>query len=394
LQKSNYFVRIAAINLFTRSIYQNLNISNFHMLEKNLMTFQNTGGRKTFRILASVFLLTICTITARAHVKWFFDYDVTKPPTPIGEVLDGTFVKLFLVSVAACYLFFLVDRYIYEEGILAEFDKKLKLFDRAADYIMRAAAGVFFLALFGWWAFGMGQSFYLTPELKTASPIVPWIHLLMALAVVSRYTSFLTGLGVFALYVAAAFDYGIFHMLDYMIFLGIGFYLTVSQTKNKNLLKSGFIVLFACTGLTLIWAAVEKFAYSHWTIAVLEDRPHMLMGMSAPVFMKVSGFIEFFVTFILLGAVSVVGRLISLCFMSVFVLAVFEFGTLDAVGHLMIVAILWVLVVRGPTDARNMLVLPDKSLFTEAYFMTGLYFLAFVMIFILYYGIHFYAYGS
>ncbi|HMS42618.1 MAG TPA: LemA family protein, partial [Pyrinomonadaceae bacterium] len=69
-------------------------------------------------------------------------------------------------------------------------------------------------------------------------------------------------------------------------------------------------------------------------------------------------------------------------------------GTLDAVGHLMIVAILWVLIVRGPTDARNMLVLPDKSLFTEAYFMTGLYFLAFVMIFILYYGIHFYAYGS
>ena len=118
------------------------------------------------------------------------------------------------------------------------------------------------------------------------------------------------------------------------------------------------------------------------------------MGMSPPIFMKVSGFIEFFVTFILLGAVSVVGRLISLGFMSIFVLAVFEFGTLDAVGHLMIVAILWVLIVRGPTDARNMLVLPDKSLFTEAYFMTGLYFLAFVMVFILYYGIHHLAYGT
>lgn len=49
---------------------------------------------------------------------------------------------------------------------------------------------------------------------------------------------------------------------------------------------------------------------------------------------------------------------------------------------------------RGPTDARYMLVLPDKSLFTEAYFMTGLYFLAFVMIFILYYGIHYLAFGS
>ena len=351
-------------------------------------------SQKPFQIFTSFFLLTFCTIAANAHVKWFFDYDVTKPPTPIGEVLDGTFVKLFLISVACCYVFFLVDRYIYEEGILAEFDKKLKLFDNAANYIMRAAAGVFFLSLFGWWALGYGQSFYLTPELKTDSPIIPWIHLIMAFAVISRFTVFITGLGVFFLFIAAGFQYGIFHMLDYLIFLGIGFYLTVSQTKVKGLLKASFIALFACSGLTLIWAAVEKFAYADWTIAVLADKPNITMGMSPQMFMKVSGFIEFFVTFILLGAVSVVGRLISLVFMSVFVLAVFEFGMVDAVGHLMIVAILWVLIVRGPTDARNMLVLPDKSLFTEAYFMTGLYFLAFVMIFILYYGIHYLAYGS
>ncbi|MBK8809574.1 MAG: hypothetical protein IPN69_02450 [Acidobacteria bacterium] len=352
-----------------------------------------TLQRKTsFPLLGLLF--AVSAVAAEAHVKWFFDYDVTKPPTPIGEVIDGTFVKMFLVSVAACYLFFLADRYIYEEGILSEFDKKLKLFDNAANYIMRAAAGIFFFALFNWWALGVGPSFFLTPELKTNAAWVPWLHLVMAFAVISRHTVFITGIGIFILYIAGAVNYGVFHILDYMIFLGIGYYLTVSQTKVKGLLKSGFIVLFASTGLTLIWAAVEKFAYSHWTIEVLADKPHMLMGMSPPTFMKVSGFIEFFVTFILLGAVSVVGRLISLGFMSVFVLAVFEFGMLDAVGHMMIVAILWVLIVRGPTDARNMLVLPDKSLFTEAYFMTGLYFLAFVMIFILYYGIHFYSFGS
>lgn len=347
-----------------------------------------------FRVFPILILFLLFTGTADAHVKWFFDYDVTKPPTPIGEVIDGTFVKLFIVSVIACYLFFLADRYIYEEGILAEFDRKLKLFDNAANTIMRVSAGIFFLCLFLWWALGKGQSFYLTPELKTDAVWVPWLHLIMALAVISKRTMFLTGIGVFVLYIAAVAHFGIFHLLDYMIFLGIGFYLTVANTKINNLLKSGLVVLFACAGLTLIWAAVEKFAYSQWTISVLADKPHVTMGMSPPLFMKLSGFIEFFVTFILLGAVSVVGRLVSLGFMSIFVLAVFEFGTLDAVGHLMIVAILWVLIVRGPTDARNMLVLPDKSLFTEAYFMTGLYYLAFVTIFILYYGIHYLSYGS
>ncbi|HEX8246559.1 MAG TPA: hypothetical protein VF599_00115 [Pyrinomonadaceae bacterium] len=355
---------------------------------------QNAVNTGKYRFFISIFLLAICAATAQAHVKWFADYDVTKPPLPIGQVLDATFVKMFLVSVGACYLFFLADRYIYEEGYLAGIDRKLKLFDNLANYIMRAASGIFFFALFLWWLLDFGSSFYLTPELKTTAGYVPWIHLVMALCVISRYTAPLAGIGIFFLYIFAAIDYGLFHVLDYMIFLGIGYYLTVSGTSRKNWLKSGLVVLFACTGLTLIWAAVEKFAYADWTNPVFEKSPHMLMGMSPQTFMKLSGFMEFFITFILLGAVSVVGRLVSLGFMSIFVLAVFEFGMVDAIGHLMIVAILFVLVVRGPTSARDMLVLPDKSLFTEAYFMTGLYFLAFVMIFILYYGIHYYSYGA
>ncbi|NNE65410.1 MAG: hypothetical protein HKN33_02495 [Pyrinomonadaceae bacterium] len=334
-------------------------------------------------------LLLINPDSVEAHVKWFVEFDVAEQPMPIGEVLDKTFVYMFIASVIGCYLFFLADRYIYEEGYLAEFDKKLKLFDGLANAIMRVAAGIFFVSLFLWWALGYGDSFYITPELKTTAPFVPWIHLIIGLCVVSRYTTPITGIGIFLLWILSVFQYGMFHMLDYVIFLGIAYFLTVSFTSSKGWLKSGFVVLFACTGLTLIWASVEKFAYADWTNPVFEKSPHMLMGMSPSTFMKLSGFMEFFNTFILLGAVSVVGRLVSLGLMSIFVLAIFEFGMVDAIGHLMIIAILFVLVVRGPTDARNMLVLPDKSLFTEAYFMTGLYYLAFVTIFLLYYGLHY-----
>ena len=344
-----------------------------------------------FAFLLAAFVFAV---PAEAHVKWFVEFDISEPPTPIGEVIDGTFVKMFIVSVIACYLFFLVDRYIYEEGYFSEFDKKLKMFDAAANYIMRAAAGIFFLSLFLWWALGYGKSFLVTPELTTDAAWVPWVHLFIALCVVTRITTPLTGIGIFVLWITGAIQYGLFHMLDYMIFLGIAYYLTVSFTDVAGWLKSGFVVLFACTGLTLIWAAVEKFGYADWTNPIFEKSTHMLMGMTPSNFMKLSGFMEFFITFILLGAVSVVGRLVSLGLMSVFVLAVFEFGIVDAIGHLMIIAILFVLIVRGPTDAREMLVLRDKSVFTEAYFMTGLYYLAFVTIFILYYGLHHVFYGA
>lgn len=348
---------------------------------------------RTIRCIAvALAVLMLYSSPALAHVKWFVDHDVSTPPLPIGEVLNGTFVKLFLACVVLTYLFFLADRYIHEKGYFAEFDERLRRFDGFASYVMRVSAGVFFLSLFIWYLVH-GSTFYITPELKTNSAWVPWLHLLLALAVVTRVTTPITGLGIFALYAAAIGDFGIFHMLDYVIFLGIGYFLITVGLKPTIWLKSGFVTLFACAGLTLIWASVEKFAYAEWTFPLLADNPDMRMGLDPRMFMTVSGFVEFSITFALLGAVSVVGRFVSLGTMSIFVLAVFKFGIVDAVGHLMIVAILFVLIVRGPTDARNMLVLPDKSVFTEAYFMTGLYFLAFVMIFILYYGLHFMVFG-
>jgi hypothetical protein len=89
----------------------------------------------------------------------------------------------------------------------------------------------------------------------------------------------------------------------------------------------------------------------------------------------------------------VVARVVALGLQSIFVLAIFQFGVVDAVGHLMIIAILFILVARGPTEARDMLELRDKATWTEAYFMTGLYSLAFVLMFILYYGLHHVWYG-
>lgn len=57
---------------------------------------------------------------------------------------------------------------------------------------------------------------------------------------------------------------------------------------------------------------------------------------------------------------------------------------------------LWrfVLVVRGPTDVRELLVLRDKAVWTEVYFMTGPYFLALALIFVAYYGLHHLLYGA
>jgi hypothetical protein len=326
-------------------------------------------------------------VSLMLHVKWFAPFDVTAHPKPIGEVINGTFIKCFLASVALVFGFFLADRLMYRRGIFRRLDERLRRLDEVSIMILGFAAAVFFFSLWTWYELH-GTSFLITPELKTNVRFVPWLHLLLAFCALFRRTLAAVGVGIFLLFGLALHDYPIFHLLDYMIFLGLGYFFTVVNIKSGKWRQSGFVVLFATTGITLLWAALEKFAYPEWSYDILRSHSDMLMGMRPEIYMTLAGFIEFCLAFVLLGAASIAGRAVAVGLQMIFMLAIFKFGVVDAIGHLMIIAILLVLVVRGPTRAREMLVLREKSVWTETYFMTGLYFLAFVMIFIGYYGLH------
>jgi len=327
------------------------------------------------------------------HVKWFGRYDVTKAPLPVDQVLTNPFIYLFLISVFSIYFFFLADRAAYRKGYFIEFDEKVRELNPFSVYLLRVCAGVFLvsLAIYGTIRH---DSFLITPELKTTQVVIPYLQLVIGLCALSRHTTPLIGLGIIALYIDATFSYGVYHMLDYLIFLGIGYFFLVAYAKSDQWKKSGFIVLYATTGITLLWAAIEKFAYPHWSYPLLEGHRAILMGLSPFGFMLCSGFVEFALAFALLGAASILGRGLAVVLEAIFVLAIIPFGILDAVGHLMIIAILFVLLIRGPTGARKMLILDEKSVWTEAYFMTGLYVLAFAMFFLMYYGFHYVAYGA
>lgn len=343
-------------------------------------------------IFGLISLLAVFPRGVSAHVKWVAPFDVAGAPRPIGEVLNGSFITLFLISVVAVYLFFLADRFAYRTGVLKGFDESLKRLDESSILIMRVTAGIFLISVWGWYMV-YGQSFYVTPELKTVDSWVPWVQLALGVCALYRPLLPIVGAGVLALYVLALRDYGIFHLLDYLIFLGVGYFFLAANVERGRWRQSGFVVLFASTGITLGWAAMEKFAYPHWTYDTLNANPDMLMGMTPTYYMILAGFVEFNLAFILLGAASIVGRLVAIGFQSIFILAIWKFGMIDAIGHLMIIAILFVLFMRGPTKAREMLVLREKAVWTEAYFMTGLYFLAFVLIFIGYYTLHYAFFG-
>lgn len=330
--------------------------------------------------------------SAQAHVKWFAAYDLSKPPIPIGEVLTGEFVEFFLSSLLLIYAFFWFDRYVLRKRLLQDVLSRYTVSEPVAFMIMRGAALIFFVAISG---YGLsGHAFFLTPELKTDQPWVPWVQLAIALCALQRRALPLIGLGIAGLYLAAVSQYGIFHLLDYLILFGVAYFFLAAPMAGAGWLMSRYIVLYATTAITLLWAAVEKWGYPMWTYPLLTREPDLLMGFEPHTYMVLAGFVEFNVTFMLLSSASLLSRATALGLAFVFVLAIYKFGVIDAIGHLLIIAILFVLTLYGPTEGRNFLVLEQKSLWTEAYFMTGLYVLAFVLIFLAYYGFHFLAYGN
>jgi len=184
-------------------------------------------------------------------------------------------------------------------------------------------------------------------------------------------------------------DHGVYHMLDYLIFFGIGGYFALAFIHQPKWVGGRYIALYASTGVTLLWAAIEKWGFPGWTYPLLEQNTAMLMGFSPQFYMVLAGFVEFNFAFILLTSASVFSHFIALGLNGLFILAIFKFGLIDAIGHLMIIAVLLVMTIRGPKSVRFILVLSQKSPWTEAYLMTGSYVLTLNIIFVAYYGLYF-----
>ena len=334
----------------------------------------------------------LAPVPASAHVKWFVPFDLAQAPVPVEEVASPFFLALLVLSLAAGYACFVLDRRLERGGAGATVGTILARFERLSEDLVRIAAGAFFILLWGANQF-REVPMILTPDLPAAQAWVPWLQFGVGLSALSRTTLPLMALGIVVLFLDAAWQHGFYHLLDYMVFLGVAYFLAAVDEASEPSKRAGFQVLYAATAFTLLWGAIEKFAYPDRFLPLLREAPGLLMGLSPQHYIVLAGFVEFNVTFLMFGAASVFARLVALGLNSIFVLAAFRFGWTDAVGHLLLIAILLVLVIRGPREAGRAMLLPQLTVGMEAYVMTALYLLSLACSFFLYYGLHFLAFS-
>ena len=283
---------------------------------------------------------------ASAHVKWFCAYDVAGQPRGLENVLCPDFESLVGLAVLTLLVGCFVERTWVGDALMRALDRATALIRNNTELMFRAAAGAFFVAL---WALG---GILLTPELKTTSPVIPWLQLGIAAGMLSRRTMPLSALGIAFLFATALYQYGAFHLADYPIFLGVAGFLALTGLQRDLFGIRPLDMLRWAAGITLMWASIEKWAYPQWSFPLLTEHPAMTLGYDPEFFMRAAGVIEFTLAFGLIWT-PLVRRLSATMLAGMFISAIFEFGKIDAVGHcLIIVALLAFIADSKATDVK------------------------------------------
>lgn len=342
---------------------------------------------KVVRCLLYVgFLLCFSSNYAEAHVKWFAEYDLLCPPRSPSRILFGDyFIPFCLVVGPVMFAIAYIDHHMVRTQS-SPFRNAATLTDHAQAYFpiaLRLGVSAFFLAAASY------GGFILTPELKTEAGWVFTMHLAIAVLALSPRTAFLAGFGMIALYIHAVFEFGVYHLLDYPIFLGVAAFLVIDSFFGETHSMMAQNVMRWCTGITLLWAGIEKFAFPEWSFVLLAEKPAIAFGLNAEFYMAAAGFVEFCAAYLLIaGALS--ARAAALVLQFFFVSAIYYFGVIDAIGHSVIIVVLTLLML-----AQNPMPLRFKAQgpATIATIHTGLFFGVLFLFIVLYCGGHYLSYG-
>ncbi len=290
-----------------------------------------------FRSIAA-FTLLFGSHLILAHVKWFSQFDFEDEPLQIADITNSIFWILAGASLVVVGLMTLIDKKIELAGWYKNIIGRLDNYSDKSVLIMRIAAGVVLLMS---WELGT----LVMPELAIKSELLLWLQFLLAFLLIFKNTVPWAGIGMAFLYAIGVYQFGILHMLDYLLILGVAYYFITSNAANAKLKNTGLFALYVFLGLSLCWAGMEKLFYPHWGTYLLEQYPQLSLGVEVNLFVQGAAFIEIAVGVMFIFCYF--QRILAVVVTLLFILTSLVFGSKEIVGHLMIHASLIIFLIEG-----------------------------------------------
>jgi len=296
----------------------------------------------------SVIGVTLTPMSATAHVKWFVNCNPADDPLPATEVFTKTFFLFFSIFLVVLYVGCKVERTALGANISQLIDRMTATLHRRADDLLRSVAAVSFALL---WADGR---LILTPELKASSLWLSAIQLLVPLYMFYRATLPAAGVGIIVLYGHGIATYGLFHMLDYPVFVGLGVFFVLSVAQDEKLQAFRFDFLRWTLAASLLWPAMEKFVYPGWVAPIAITHHEITLGFDVTTVVTAAGVVESGLSFALFWT-PLVRRAAAAVFIVLLTSATFDFGKVDGIGHMVIITIFLVVLADRPGTPKRCL---------------------------------------
>ncbi len=274
-----------------------------------------------------------------AHVKWFSEFDFSDAPRALGDLLTPTLIGLVIASIVVTSILVIVDKRLDDVGWYGAINDWLSSHQEHSDVILRAAMAA--VLLVSW-----ENRALLTPELEEGSAWVGWLQFALAISLLIPRLSRWAGAGIGLLWLIGVFEYGAFHMLDYLHYVGIAVYLFLSTHPKEQLRGAALPALYSTVGFALIWLGFEKLVYPEWALHVLEENPNLLLGLDADFFLQGAAFVEINLGFLLI--IGLLERPLAAVITLVFFTTTLIFGRVEVIGHTPLHAALVVFLLRGP----------------------------------------------
>jgi hypothetical protein len=291
------------------------------------------------KLLLLLLVLLLFPTVSYAHVKWFSKFSFADRPMTLVQIINPLFLGLLALSMGVIGLLVVIDRWLARHDTFQRFEHWMADHKEQSTLVMRVAMGATFLLC--WQADAM-----LVPELKIGGPIVGWIQFVLALLLVFPQTTPLAGLGLGALYVYGATQFGFFYMLDYLHYVGIAIFLALSQVSAPHIRALRLPILYFTVGFSLSWLALEKIIYPDWALYLLEQNPALSMGLPVIFFLTSAAFVEFSLGYLLI--ICLFQRPLALVITLVFFTTTAVFGKVEVIGHTTLHAALIIFLLNGP----------------------------------------------
>lgn len=276
---------------------------------------------------------------AQAHVKWFSEFSFVEKPLTLTQAVTPTFIGLSLLSLLVIGVMVFIDRRL----------DSLPLYGQVNDWLSRGqphSLTIMRFAIAGALLVNWASDSVLAPELMTDSLWIDWLEFWLAILLLIPRTTPLAGAGILFLYLINVLEYGPFHMLDYLHFIGIGVYFLTANHNNERIRGLGLPALYATIGFALIWLGYEKLVYPSWGLYILEQQPVLTLGLPAQFFLQAAAFVEISLGYLLI--IGLLERPLAAVITLVFFTTTLVFGKLEVIGHTPIHAALIIFLLNGP----------------------------------------------